>query len=140
LRAKKVVLVSTQFQYLVKWKNETFFPDKFNDFHGCTLNFGKVMLKANEKRRKKHEKFRDADYEINEAMAKKLNFKTKYLLCKSINTTNDICKLKNNKSVKIETAMEARFAQRLFFENDTKIQLAPFVFNGYSGFFIPPGN
>jgi hypothetical protein len=113
-----------------KWeKNDDFFPDKFKDFHGCELNFGKKENNYGNFAPKKEEQFGGNLYEINEAITKQLNIKSKYLMCPVNKTLNrNVCP--RNPEMFLQTA---------FINSPYYTQLEYFDFDNYAGFLIPPG-
>jgi hypothetical protein len=118
-----------------KWKkNDEYFPDKFKDFHGCEFSFGKEFNDINNFAPSKHKKFGEKNYEINEAITKKLNIKSKYLTCpRNKNTREKVCPNARVPEMFLETA----FLFQYNYKNDT--QLESFNFDNYAGFLIPPG-
>jgi hypothetical protein len=116
-----------------KWKkSDGFFPDKFKDFHGCEFNFGKQKNFDGSYTPTKGQTFGGTDYEINEAITKKLNIKSKYLTCPRDKTTRTkVC----------PNAREPEmFLEPVFLFNDsTYTQLVFYDFENYEGFLIPPG-
>jgi hypothetical protein len=120
-----------------KWKkNDDFFLDKFKDFHGCELNFGKERNDNDNKAPSKGEKFGGQNYEINEAITKKLNIKSKYLMCPLNQTKNE------NYCPMIYPRVPEMILRTSFIiqnNNSKYIQLVFFDFEHYAGFLIPPG-
>jgi hypothetical protein len=122
-----------------KWKkNYDFFPDKFKDFHGCEFNFGRESNDNNNKAPSKGEKFGGQNYEINEAITKKLNIKSKYLMC-PLNITNNKIDNVCPKIFPREPEMMLRTSFIILNNNSNYTQLVYFDFDNYAGFLIPPG-
>jgi hypothetical protein len=125
-----------------KWnKNDDFFPDKFKNFQGCELNFGiRVGLfglgsnNPTNKAPKAGETFGGKNYEINEAITKKLNIKSKYLTCPQNKTSKQfVCPNKT------EMFLEINFTYEMKKNAQPNTNLEYFNFENYAGFFIPPG-
>jgi hypothetical protein len=116
-----------------KWESNDFFPDKFKDFHGCELYFGKERNDISNFAPSNDEKFGGRNYEINEAITKKLNIKSKYLTCPQNKTGKKVCS-------EIYPREPEMFLETFFLFNDSNYtQLEFFNFENYAGFLIPPG-
>jgi hypothetical protein len=118
----------------LKWnKNEDFFSDKFKNFNGCPLNFGRKTFSLQNAAPTKGKKFGGEIYEMNEAIAKTLNIKTNYVDCPL--KGSKVC----NKTYTLEPEMHLELAFISNYNYSSLEQLVSFNFENYEGFLIPPG-
>jgi hypothetical protein len=112
--------------------NEDFFPNKFKNFNNCPLNFGRYSLNdRNTAALKNGRKFGREDYEMNEAIAKKLNIKSNYVNCPRNKTTRkNVCKKNSSEP---EMYLKVTYIQDF---NNSDENLVSFYFGNYAGFLL----
>jgi hypothetical protein len=125
---------------LKMWKdNNTFFTNKFKNFNGCPLSYGKTSsVNSGDAAPTKGAKFGGALHEINEAITKHLNIKNIYVDC-PINkiTKRRVCDVPFPVIPMLDMFLEVWHIPDYF--HPDHIQLVSFNFDYYAGFVIPPG-
>jgi hypothetical protein len=119
-----------------KWlKNENFFPDKFKNFHGCIRNYGRPHRHFMNEPPRKGKKFGGQYYEMNKAIAKKLNISSRYWFCPlNVTANNFFCV--NNSSISLALVLQLFYVT---YSHRSLVVLHPFNFKNNAGFLIPTG-
>lgn len=117
-----------------KWENENFFPQKFSDVHGCSLNYTFrwrkrefTIIKGSEGKQ-----FEGSTYELHKAIAEKLNIDAHYYMLYWNENNQDWDYAKHPSSTNLDVGYSL-----IYHSNVVQLETLDYT---ECGFIIPPGH